>query len=425
MTIFFINRFNDIDHMAPVIYKMAKQRNHKILVLSLNPNLDIFADYRLRFINENPNIQLDYLYCLNIGKPFLFLLGNLLCYYGKASKEQHLNLLMKSLFYFRWFSSRIIRVVLNRIFNIDESSFIKKNYDKRWIEDLFKKKSPKVLIFDHASHPKLYNVGSILKVARKMKIPTIDIPHGIPLFVKHPPWQNKAIYNLVNFRKDHMVLHQKWWKKELLKAGLDPKNTPILGSARFCGEWMEIMEKIVPFDESLNNIGINKMKVLFMDSPRVPDNNIVEDTINKISELDYLSLIIKPQTRLNKLLFKEPINSYVSVNENSINLIKWADVVIVLFSSIMVEVLIRGKCYIYPKYMHKGEMIYEKYGACWTVNNYDELQSALEKKYNQRDYIPYTQNNVDQFLNEVIFNGFDQKNVLNSYVNYINGVSRT
>jgi len=124
-------------------------------------------------------------------------------------------------------------------------------------------------------------------------------------------------------------------------------------------------------------------------------------------------------------LFKEPINSYVSVNENSINLIKWADVVIVLFSSIMVEVLIRGKCYIYPKYMHKGEMIYEKYGACWTVNNYDELQSALEKKYNQRDYIPYTQNNVDQFLNEVIFNGFDQQDILNSYVDYINGVSKT
>ena len=63
--IFFINRFNDIDHMAPVIYKMDKQTDQKIHVLSLNPHMDIFSDYRLKFISANPSIQLDFLYSSN------------------------------------------------------------------------------------------------------------------------------------------------------------------------------------------------------------------------------------------------------------------------------------------------------------------------------------------------------------------------
>ena len=425
MFVFFINRFNDIDHMTPVIYKMAKQTEKKIYVYSLNPSFNINSDYRLSLLNNTPRIQLDYFYCCNKEKPFSLIIGHLLC--GSCNKSSELNsgLFKKSLFKFRWVISKLFKFFLIRIIKIELSSFISKIFNERWVENFFKKETPQVLIFDHASHPKLYNVGSILKVAKKMGIPTMDIPHGIPLFVEHPHQWNKAKNALVNFRKDHSILHHKFWKEELLRAGLDPKNTPILGSARFCGEWMEIMEKIVPFDESLNNIGINKMKVLFMDSPRVPDNKIVENTVNNLSELDFISLIVKPQTRANKLLFKPSEDVYVSTIQNSVNLIKWADVVIVLFSSIMVEVLIRGKCYIYPKYMHKGEMIFEKYGACWTANNYDELQSALEKKYNQRDYIPYTQNNVDQFLNEVIFNGFDQQDILNSYVDYINGVSKT
>ena len=91
----------------------------------------------------------------------------------------------------------------------------------------------------------------------------------------------------------------------------------------------------------------------------------------------------------------------------------------------MIEALIRGKSYIYPKYFHKGEMIYEEFGACWKVNSYDELEAALRKKNEQRDYKPYPQSSVDKFLNEAIFNGFDQKDILDGYVDYINSVANS
>jgi len=410
--------------MAPVIWKFGEIRE-EIRVYSLNPNNDIFNDYRLKFLINNRQIKLDYLYTSNSSKLFSFLFGNLICKYGLNT---HKYLLTNIIFvYVRWFISKIFRFLLYRIFRINISHVISKIYDFDWVEDILIKNKPSILIFDHASHPKLYNVGSILKVAKKMKIPTIDIPHGIPLFVEHPHQWDKAKKNLVAFKKDHTVLHHKWWKKELIEFGLDPKNTPILGSPRFCKDWVKIINEILPYDDSLNNMNNEKLKVVYMEMGGTNDANaeIIEDTIKRISELDFINLIIKPQTRSNRLLLREnPDNIYIARNENSVNLVKWADVVLVLFSSIMIEALIQKKTYIYPKYMHDGEMIYEEYGACWTVNSYKELEMALLKKYKKRNYQPYSNDNVNQFLNEAIFNGFVQKDILNNYVDYISDIAK-
>ena len=62
---------------------------------------------------------------------------------------------------------------------------ISKIYDFDWVEDILIKNKPSILIFDHASHPKLYNVGSILKVAKIELL--VLVLFKVPLFVKVPP----------------------------------------------------------------------------------------------------------------------------------------------------------------------------------------------------------------------------------------------
>ena len=37
MIVIFIHRFNDIDHLTPVIYKLAKDTDKEILLLAINP----------------------------------------------------------------------------------------------------------------------------------------------------------------------------------------------------------------------------------------------------------------------------------------------------------------------------------------------------------------------------------------------------
>jgi hypothetical protein len=60
MYLFFVRAFNDIDHMTPVIWKMA-QDHYPVAVYCLNAEYDIENDYRLNFL-KRLGIQVDLLY---------------------------------------------------------------------------------------------------------------------------------------------------------------------------------------------------------------------------------------------------------------------------------------------------------------------------------------------------------------------------
>ncbi len=90
--------------MAPVIWKFGEIRE-EVRVYSLNPINDIFNDYRLKFLINNRQIKLDYLYTSNSSKLFSFLFGNLICKYSLNSNSyQSTNILFV---YIRWFVSKL------------------------------------------------------------------------------------------------------------------------------------------------------------------------------------------------------------------------------------------------------------------------------------------------------------------------------
>ena len=100
---------------------------------------------------------------------------------------------------------------------------------------------------------------------------------------------------------------------------------------------------------------------------------------------------------------------------NSHNLIKWADVVIGMSSSIVLGVLMQGKTYISPKYFRKKKMVHEEHGACWTVNSIKELEEALIKLKSNPSYKPYNSENIENFLTEIVYAGEKNKDVLGAY----------
>ena len=62
MILFFVRRFNDIDHTVPVVYRMAKDGYKDIVVLAANPRYDIKNDFRLNFLKDKYAIEVDYVY---------------------------------------------------------------------------------------------------------------------------------------------------------------------------------------------------------------------------------------------------------------------------------------------------------------------------------------------------------------------------
>jgi len=432
MILFFINKFNDIDHMVPVIYRMAKDSDEKLAVLSLNPLSGISDDFRLLYLKNNYGVPVSYLYNFYSPSKFYQFMGTLVCctYSGGSfksnisrilnSKKRNSNEqsgLLKEVFYLMCGLFRRVMVRFNLL-----DKFIGKLFNKRWAEKVFRAVKPSALVFDHASHLGLYNVGALMSVAKRENIPTIDVPHGIPLYLKHSSDYNRAKSKLIENDKDYIVLHHCRWKDECVSHGLNPEKVTVLGSPRFCKEWMDILDNIIPPDSSLEDKGDGRLKVVFMEfsAPRYHEyKNTARETVEKINSLDFVHFIFKPQTRGHILHFDLSSSVELAYNANSVNLIKWADVVIVHASSIMIEVLLRDKVFIYPRFFHTDKMIYEEFEAGWAVDSYEELEEALKTLRQDPSYRPYSAENVKKYITEIVYNGEYGRDVLGDFKDLI------
>jgi CDP-glycerol glycerophosphotransferase (TagB/SpsB family) len=92
---------------------------------------------------------------------------------------------------------------------------------------------------------------------------------------------------------------------------------------------------------------------------------------------------------------------------------------LVVGSSIIIEALTRNKPALYLKYLHENTTEYEEFGACWIINDEDELRDALLSLRDKKGHVPYTDENVDRWLAEVIYGGQNERDVLRVYEEFI------
>jgi hypothetical protein len=112
---------------------------------------------------------------------------------------------------------------------------------------------------------------------------------------------------------------------------------------------------------------------------------------------------------------------------SSVELCEWADVMLVIGSSILIESLVQRKPVLYLKYLHENITQYEESGACWTIHNETELKNALLSLQENKTKVPYTDENIDSFLSEIIYGGRSERDVLGDYESFIvnSAVNRT
>lgn len=437
MIVFFVNKYNDIDHIVPIAYRFAKS-GYQVRVLSVNVSLNIAEDFRLKFLSEQCGVHVNYLYREYSDSLFQKLFAIFITPQGRVrdswdGQEEKSRrgfwsslskvftklsdgLLLISVALRRWLTNKL---------KLHERKIISRVFDKKWVHGLCQKLKPTGLVFDHATWVGFGNVKELVDVARELQLPCFDLPHGIPMYTKHPPYWDKAKRNLVRYGRDNVVLSHVWWKDELLEAGLNQDRIEVLGNTRFCKEWVSVLEEITPKTGVLDELGKGKQKIVYFDvAPIEPYESFrgeVYELVSTINSLENVSLVVKPQTRGDKASIQFPPGTNLVTEENSINLVRWADVVIVLTSSIVVEAYIQNKLFVYPKYLNNYEMIFERYGACWAVDSIDQLLDALKQTRDAPSYKPYTKCDVDSLLTKIVYNGEMGSDVLAEYQTYITG----
>ena len=439
--VFFVRRFNDVDHIVPVVYRVAKNGQRAPLVLCLNPFLDISGDFRLRFLQKQWGVTVAYLYLFFAPTLFHKIVARVICssymrtstrgLFRSGNAEDHLSKTgWRSKFRPKQLLAMIACGLIKKCFYgwIDRVLVRKILFNERWARAFLKEVKAASLVFDYI-HANIHVAGALITAAQKLGIPLISLPHGTSLFWGRPlegPSDDHA--RVINSGVEYFVAHHHRDADVLVGYGFDAKKLRVLGSARYCQEWEEVLHRIVPAEPIPgSNNPRNKLRVVYME--RGADRHgaykhLVWETLERIAGLDFVDFIIKPPTRTDRLHFTRLPESVVIADAiNSVNLCRWADVVVGTVTSILLEVFWQRKILLYPKYFHDDYMWFEKMGASWTAHSPEELERALRQLKVDPSYRPYPQSAVDDFFAQTIYAGESDHDVLGRYSDFIAGTA--
>ncbi|MGD1975414.1 MAG: hypothetical protein PVH85_15120 [Desulfobacterales bacterium] len=418
MYLFFVREFNDIDHITPIVWKM-KQDDYPVAVYCLNPKYDLHRDYRLRFLRTQ-RVKVKYIFDE----------------FGHALGPIHL---------FMRFIGRTCYAIANRLESFSGTLFAtgsaklqnrakkfgkkiykrcrEKFYDISWARDVIAQSGARIVCFDHVN-PNRYVVDILLTAAGEKAIPAIALPHGVFIYTNtlvRTGSTEEDRYDKFN-RFDFILTQNELRKEVLVRAGVQRNKIIVMGSARYCNEWMTQNKKILPRTMKSNSARSGRLKAVFM-TTRFAYKIDVErmlKTFDILSKLEGVDMVVKPHTRTGseaKVYENIPLSN---VSEfSSVELSEWADVVLAIGSSIIIEPLKQGKPVLYLKYLHENTTQYEELGACWTIYNEAELKDALLTLLDNKKKVTYSKENVNRFLSEIIYGGPNERDVLGDYEDFI------
>lgn len=417
MYLFFVRHFNDIDHLTPVAWKLQED-GYPVAVCCMNLRYDIQQDYRLQFLKDR-GVIVDYVYDAFEQKR-----GPLHRFLYALTRTSYK--LWRRLTYDPQGPSSVLAKWMARRADLAGTMFYKITrriyYGHRWAQSILKRTHAQAVCFDYIM-PRLYVVDAFLKAAGQMSIPTLALPHGVQLYTNETtkPKSTEARRFAKFNRFDYIIASDKLRKEILVKAGVTASKISVLGSARYCRTWLEQNSRIVPKTTDGLSKRPDRLNVVLMPSkPQCRlDMERMYASCRLIAEQKGIEAVIKPHTRTNTM---DQFDNYPLPDVSHMltaDLLGWADVLLVVGSSVMTEALMRGKPVLYLKYLHDNTTLFEELGACWVIHNELELNKALVSLQTQKAGVPYGEKNITDFLSQVVYGGDSSRDVLGAYERFI------
>jgi hypothetical protein len=410
-TAFFLRAYNDIDHIAPIIWKFIKKEENPIVIF--HTDVDYKNDYRIKFLLSEGNVEI---------------IRDLDVEYMKF------QLVSRNLFYrihYRLYRlKRDPRTLLGRLhrkFSFDCSNEVEFLLKNKISQCVFEWGTP----FERGEVINKYFIA-----AKGQGITTLCLPHGCNMFTHSDV--NEGYRALMmkgripdqSFRReyDYYVFQNPYRRDGWVKWGYDPIKTFAWGSARWCPEWQKLNQQICPKFIPKKDPD-KRWKIVFMQYQS--NYNIAKDLIwfllSKIASNNQIQLVIKDSTRhgthySSNQFLKNYGNvqnvEFVGNEANSPALIEWADCVIAFGSSIGIEALCQNKPLINPYYLISNRTHFEKYEAALNAGSESEVMSHIEKLMNNSDY-NVKSDGKEKLFKEFVYGGKDKLDVLESYYNKI------
>ena len=413
MFLFFVRHFNDIDHLAPIAWKM-KQAGHPVAVYGINPRYDYDSDYRLAFLKGH-GVDVAYLhhrFSRHHGRLHDAIYRGFLRFHAIERKWSHTKKetpLYRKLLGFIAGQIGVLLYKINRLLY----------YNVRWARSVLQQTQACAVCFDHIM-PGLYVVKPFLKAAKGMSIPSFALPHGVHLYTNEKTKaKSKDSRRLTKFNRfDHVLVPNQLRKDQLVQSGVSSERIVVLGSARYCCQWLAQNRTIIPRNIEIKSHDPQKLKVVFMPSKPQCLANVkrLRATCSLLAEMEGIEVMIKPHTRTGgerHLFAANRLRDASSIL--TAELCEWADVALVVGSSVITEALMRKKTVLYLKYLHNNTTLFEELGACRTLHDEEELRDVLSSLQANGNRPLYSESAVTRYISEVVHGGLASDDVLGSY----------
>ena len=391
--LFLLRSYNDIDHIVPIIWKC---RQCKVDCYYLLVESDHSRDYRIGFIRKSGAIRIH---------------SKVMNYYHSYARHFLISDNVKNIV------DRLAGYMIGR--------------------PLLRKNKIEVVVTEWSGRSGRGKAKYILRPAFQLGLQVYSVPHGYNIYTnldvsrtitnyrqrlgKWPDFSSRNAFTR------YVVQHQST-KTFCESYGIQATKLAVLGSTRFCREWIDINEQISrPRLE--DRLGVNLFKVVFF----LPqwDYNVDRAEcyrlIVQIGNIPEIFMRLKGSTRKIENPYDaeerhliENKNIVFSNEETSTALIRWSDVVVNFASSIGLEAVMQNKVILNPTYLHSNSTIFDDSNVAINCDNPDLVQEyILRIKSNQI----LTADKKDQkaFYEKFIQGDTTDSDVLGKYVNLVKG----
>lgn len=404
--IFFLRHNNDIDHITPVLYKWLSTENVPTDVI-ITTSQNLLQDERIKYIKKFKQVR-------------VFHISDLF------KKHSFPNIFNR--FYFKYDTQ------FDNLFK--RFPFLRRKADEiigRIAKKLFEGMEKGIVVFDWTT---IYFVRQIVRIAKNKKFTTISLPHGDRPYISLLETIDRLNYSGLDSYEpskifDYVVVPNDLNLKRYEKF-IEGNRIKILGSARYCDEWMEIISDFIPsFNVKESD---NKLKIVFfLRNTGYPIFwEEVMRTIKLIMQFKGVYLIVKhhPRNTNAKKLTKKLISNYPEVKKdidknlkfiyhgvNSGSLLKWADLIIDLGTSVTWDAVKQNKPVLMLEYLYANYSTIAYYMKTTELRCRDELYDILEKSIENKNLKFYNENERRKFIKEVI--NVPDKHVLERYCKFL------
>lgn len=399
-TLFFLRHYNDIDHITPVIYKWAIT-GHQCDVVLLG-SAKFRRDYRIQFLKQLSGVRVAHIREVLGWRRFLMwrlqaymLTGNVrripvLRSLAERASERYDQTRREQL----W--RETTEILLTRCFGNAEDG---------------------VIAFDWVEKNSVISVEWIkvlINMAHARKIHVVSLPHGDSPHINQLIHRGErkvgpdAVFSNADIF-DRLVVPNELCAKRF-RPFLDEEKIAVLGSPRFCEEWLHKLYEILPPSPIERSDSTLKIVMFLRKANFSTFWEEVAEVVHLIAELPGTEIIIKPHTRggwkqsltKDKLIKRLSNVRIADDNAHSAHLMQWADVIIDLATSVIFEAVRAKKPVLAADYLIAGRSTVAHYMPEAELRCRDDVYEKINRFLIQGCDDFYVEAHHRQFLQEML-----------------------